>query len=73
MTDYHCIEKLFRIPTEGIHYDDLSSEQQTMEAFDEDGEVPDFISGEAINSSSFISLITSETLSFYAKIPMVKK
>lgn len=55
LTDYHCIEKLFRIPTEGIHYDELSGEQQTLfeEAFDEDEEVPDFISGEAINSQYF--------------------
>lgn len=55
LTDYHCIEKLFRIPTEGIHYDDLSGEQQTLfeEAFDEEEEVPDFISGEAINSQYF--------------------
>jgi type I restriction enzyme R subunit len=55
LTDYHCIEKIFRIPTEGIHYDELSGEQQTMleDAFDEDEEVPDFISGEAINSQFF--------------------
>lgn len=55
LTDYHCIEKLFRIPTEGIHYDELPSEQQTLfeEAFDENEEVPDFISGEAINSQYF--------------------
>jgi type I restriction enzyme R subunit len=55
LTDYHCIEKIFRIPTEGIHYDELSCEQQTMfeEAFDEGEEVPDFISGESINSQFF--------------------
>ena len=55
LTDYHCIEKLFRIPTEGIHYDELSDEQQSMfeEAFDENEEIPDFISGEAINSQYF--------------------
>jgi len=55
LTDYHCIEKLFRIPTEGVHYDELSTEQRTLfeEAFDEDEEIPDFISGEAINSQYF--------------------
>jgi len=55
LVDYHCIEKLFRIPTEGIHYDELSPEQQMRleEAFEEGEEVPDFISGEAINSQYF--------------------
>ena len=55
LTDYHCIEKMFKIPTEGIHYDELSGEQQSLfeDAFDEDEEVPDFISGEAINSQYY--------------------
>jgi type I restriction enzyme R subunit len=55
LTDYHCIERLYRIPVEGIHYDDLPAEQQTLfeEAFDEDEEIPDFISGESINSQFF--------------------
>ena len=55
LTDYHCLEKLFQIPTEGIHYDELSDEQQSLfeDSFDEDEEVPDFISGEAINSQYF--------------------
>jgi len=55
LTDYHCIEKLFRIPTEGIHYDELSAEQQTLfeDAFEEDEEIPDFISGESINQQYF--------------------
>jgi Type I site-specific restriction-modification system, R (restriction) subunit and related helicases len=55
LTDYHCMEKMFKIPTEGIHYDEMTSEQQALfeDAFEEDEEVPDFISGESINSQYF--------------------
>ena len=55
LTDYHCVEKMFKIPTEGLHYGDMSEEQQSLfeDAFDEDEEIPDFISGEAINSQYF--------------------
>lgn len=47
--------KSYSASQRGIHYDELSSEQRTLfeEAFDEDEEVPDFISGEAINSQYF--------------------
>ncbi|MDR2162904.1 MAG: DEAD/DEAH box helicase family protein [Clostridiales Family XIII bacterium] len=64
LTDYHCIEKLFRIPVEGIHYDELSPEQQSMfeDTFDEDEEIPDFVSGEAINSQYF-NIPTNRVLS----------
>lgn len=55
LTDYHCIEKLFRIPTEGIHYDELPKDEQVSleDVFEEGEEVPDFISGEAINTAFF--------------------
>lgn len=51
LTDYHCIEKLYKIPTHGIHYDDLSQDDQTRfeDVFEEGEEVPDFVSGEDIN------------------------
>ena len=55
LSDYHCIEKLFQIPTEGIHYSDLTAEEQQAfeDAFEDGEEVPDFISGDAINSQYF--------------------
>lgn len=60
LTDYHCIEKLFQIPTEGIHYEDLSKDEQTNleDVFEEGEEVPDFISGESINQA-FINVDTN--------------
>lgn len=56
LVDYHCIEKLYKIPTQGLHYDDLSKEQQQEldDVFEEDGEeVPEFISGAAIDRFYF--------------------
>lgn len=55
LADYHCIEKLFKIPTQGIHYDDLPAEEQMRfeEVFEEGEEVPDYISGDSINSQYF--------------------
>lgn len=55
LVDYHCIEKLYKIPTEGIHYDDLTEEQQQAyeDAFEEDDEMPEFISGSSIDHVYF--------------------
>ena len=55
LVDYHCIEKLFQVPTEGIHYDELNADEQLRleEVFEEGEDVPDFISGDAINSQYF--------------------
>lgn len=55
LTDYHCIERLFKIPTQGIHYDELSADQQQAfeDAFEEDDEVPDFISGSSVDTIYF--------------------
>ncbi len=55
LVDYHCIEKLFQIPTEGIHYNELPEADRIRleDAFEEDEEVPDFISGDSINQQFF--------------------
>lgn len=55
LCDYHCIEKLFKIPIEGIVRDKLSEdEQQAIDDIFEEGEdVPDFISGEDVNKVFF--------------------
>lgn len=55
LVDYHCIEKLFQIPTHGLHYEDLTPEQKQAyeDAFEEDDEIPDFISGSAIDKQFF--------------------
>lgn len=55
LTDYHCIERLFKIPTQGIHYDELSADQQQAfeDAFEEDDEIPDFISGSLVDQIYF--------------------
>lgn len=51
LCDYHCIEKLFKIPIEGIIRDKLSEDEQQSidDIFEEGEEVPDFISGDDIN------------------------
>lgn len=55
LVDYHCIEKLYHIPTQGIKYDDLTPEQQQEyeDSFDEDDEMPDFISGSEVDTVYF--------------------
>lgn len=55
LTDYHCIERLFKIPTQGIHYNELNADQQQAfeDAFEEDDEVPDFISGSSVDTIYF--------------------
>ena len=65
LVDYHCLEKLYRIPTEGLSREDLTPEQreQFEEAFDEDDEVPDFISGADIDTKYFNEYTTRRILS----------
>jgi len=55
LVDYHCIERLFKIPTQGIHYDELTPAQQKAfeDAFEEDDEVPAFISGSSVDRVYF--------------------
>ena len=56
LSDYHCIEKLYHIPMEGIVKRELSAEEQMSldDVFEPDGEeAPDFISGEQINKIFF--------------------
>ena len=55
MVDYHSIEKLYQIPTSGLKYDDLTPEQRAQyeDAFDDDDEVPEFISGSDIDTIYF--------------------
>lgn len=55
LVDYHCIEKLYKIPTQGVHYDELTPEQKQAyeDAFDEDDEMPEFISGSSIDQVYF--------------------
>ncbi len=45
LVNYHCIEKLYSVPTEGISYDKLSAEDKERyeDAFAEDDSVPEFI------------------------------
>ena len=55
LADYHCIEKLYKIPTQGLHYDDLTPEQKQAyeEAFEEEDEMPEFISGPSVDRIYF--------------------
>ena len=55
LADYHCIEKLYQIPINGLNYDNLTPEQkeQFEESFDEGENIPDFISGSDINRLYF--------------------
>ena len=65
LVDYHCIEKLYQIPTQGLSYDNLTPEQkeQYEDAFDEDDETPDFISGSEIDTVYFNKDTTRRILS----------
>lgn len=65
LVDYHCIEKLYQIPTQGLSYDNLTPEQkeQYEDAFDEDDETPDFISGAEIDTIYFNKDTTRRILS----------
>lgn len=65
LVDYHCIEKLYQIPTEGIKYDDLTPEQRAQyeDAFDDEDEAPDFISGSDIDTIYFNKDTTRRILS----------
>jgi type I restriction enzyme R subunit len=55
LCDYHCIERLYKIPLQGILKNELSEdERQTLEdVFEADEDTPDFIPAEAINRIFF--------------------
>ena len=65
LVDYHCIEKLYQIPTSGLQYEELTPEQraQLEDAFDDDDEIPDFISGSDIDTIYFNKDTTRRILS----------
>jgi len=65
LVDYHCIEKLYQIPTQGLTYADLTPEQkeQYEDAFEEDDETPDSISSSEIDSIYFNKNTTQRILS----------
>jgi type I restriction enzyme R subunit len=55
LCDYHCIERLYKIPLHGIVKNELSEgEQQALEdVFEADEDAPDFIPAEAIDRIFF--------------------
>jgi len=55
LVNYHCIEKLYSIPTEGITYDKLSPEDKERyeDAFAEDDTMPDSILPSEMNKVYF--------------------
>lgn len=65
LVDYHCIEKLYQIPTQGLTYKDLTPEQreQYEDAFDDDDDAPEFISGSEIDTVYFNKDTTHRILS----------
>lgn len=64
LADYHCIEKLYSIPTEGISYDKLSPEDRERyeDAFDEDDDMPEFISSSEMDRVYFNANTTQRVL-----------
>ena len=64
LADYHSVEKLFKIPTEGINPDNLTDEQrQELEDSYDDDEAPDFISSADIDTVVFNKNTTQRILS----------
>jgi type I restriction enzyme R subunit len=55
LSDYHCIEKTYKIPMEGILKKELTQEEQLAldDVFEPEEETPDFISGEEVNRVFF--------------------
>ena len=55
LSDYHCIEKTYKIPMEGIVTKELSADEQLAldDIFEPEEETPDFISGEQVNRIFF--------------------
>ncbi|GHV48184.1 DEAD/DEAH box helicase [Clostridia bacterium] len=55
LSDYHCIEKTYKIPMEGILKKELTQEEQLAldDVFESEEETPDFISGEEVNRVFF--------------------
>jgi type I restriction enzyme R subunit len=55
LCDYHCIEKLFKIPLDGIKKHELTPEEREAldDQFDEEGEAPDYIPPDQIDRVFF--------------------
>jgi len=55
LVDYHCIEKIFKIPTDGLHRTEMTNEEQLRfdDFFEEEEERPDDIAGDEINRIYF--------------------
>jgi type I restriction enzyme R subunit len=64
LVDYHCIETIYKIPTDGIHRAELTDEEQLRfdGFFEEDEECPDDIAGEEINKIYFNEDTTRQVL-----------
>ncbi len=64
LVDYHAVEKLYKIPTEGINPDNLSEKQrQELEDSYEDEDVPAFISSAEMDTIVFNENTTNRILS----------
>lgn len=64
LVNYHCIEKLYSVPTEGISYDKLSPEDKERyeDIFAEDDTIPDFISAAEMDRVYFNADTTRRVL-----------
>ena len=51
LCDYYRIEKLYKLPTQGLERKELEPEQLALfeDAFDEDEEIPDYVTSDEIN------------------------
>ena len=64
LVNYHCIERLYSVPTEGISYDKLSPEDKERyeDAFAEDDTMPEFISSSEMDRVYFNADTTQRVL-----------
>ena len=64
LVNYHCIEKLYSVPTEGISYDKLSPEDKERyeDAFAEDDTMPEFIPSSEMDRVYFNADTTQRVL-----------
>ena len=64
LVTYHCIEKLYSVPTEGISYDKLSPEDKERyeDAFAEDDTMPEFIPSSEMDRVYFNADTTQRVL-----------
>lgn len=64
LVNYHCIERLYSVPTEGISYDKLSPEDKERyeDAFAEDDTMPDYIPSSEMDRVYFNADTTQRVL-----------